>query len=131
MSRRESISPVKGESLLLGPGGEQRSCRGFWKRKDPSPIRWGPRRGRAYLSGFPSRCPTPASATMSHQTPLGTSVPHTSCLDLWREKNDQLVRQAKVTRLLGPSLTRKGVSGGFTAAEEEGLSLTSPVRSQK
>ncbi|XP_022356051.1 Fanconi anemia group G protein isoform X3 [Enhydra lutris kenyoni] len=107
VSRRESISPVKGESLLLGPGGEQRSCGGLRKRKDPSPLRWGPRRGRAYLSAVPSRCPTPASATMSHQTPLGTSVPHASCLDLWREKNDQLVRQAKVAQDSGLSLRRQ------------------------
>lgn len=76
------------------------------RRRDPSPLGWGPRRGRAYPSGTPSRCPGPASATMSHQTPLGSSVPHASCLDLWREKNDQLVRQAKVTRFLGPSLCR-------------------------
>ncbi|XP_047555542.1 Fanconi anemia group G protein isoform X4 [Lutra lutra] len=107
VSRRESISRIKGESLLLGPGGEQRSCGGLRKRKDPSPLRWGPRRGRAYLSAVPSRCPTPASATMSHQTPLGTSVPHASCLDLWREKNDQLVRQAKVAQDSGLSLRRQ------------------------
>ncbi|XP_044121388.1 Fanconi anemia group G protein isoform X3 [Neovison vison] len=44
---------------------------------------------------------------MSHQTPLGTSVPHTSCLDLWREKNDQLVRQAKVAQDSGLSLRRQ------------------------
>lgn len=44
---------------------------------------------------------------MSHQNPLGTSVPHTSCLDLWREKNDQLVRQAKVAQDSGLSLRRQ------------------------
>ncbi|XP_006898614.1 PREDICTED: Fanconi anemia group G protein [Elephantulus edwardii] len=32
------------------------------------------------------------------QAPLDTIAPRSSCLDLWREKNDQLVRQAKVTR---------------------------------
>ncbi|XP_019584568.2 Fanconi anemia group G protein isoform X1 [Rhinolophus sinicus] len=35
---------------------------------------------------------------MTHQTPVGTSVPPDNCLDLWREKNDQLVRQAKVAQ---------------------------------
>ncbi|XP_032716348.1 Fanconi anemia group G protein isoform X2 [Lontra canadensis] len=44
---------------------------------------------------------------MSYQTPLGTSVPHASCLDLWREKNDQLVRQAKVAQDSGLSLRRQ------------------------
>ncbi|XP_025708596.2 Fanconi anemia group G protein isoform X2 [Callorhinus ursinus] len=107
LSRRESISPVKGESPLLGPRGEQRSCGGLRRRRDPSPLGWGPRRGRAYPSGTPSRCPGPASATMSHQTPLGSSVPHASCLDLWREKNDQLVRQAKVAQDSRLSLRRQ------------------------
>ncbi|XP_057169535.1 Fanconi anemia group G protein isoform X3 [Ursus arctos] len=106
-SRRESISPVKGESPLLGPRGEQRSCGGVRKRRDPSPLGWGPRRGRAYPATAPSRCPGPASATMSHQTPLGSSVPHASCLDLWREKNDQLVRQAKVAQDSRLSLRRQ------------------------
>lgn len=77
------------------------------RRRDPSPLGWGPRRGRAYPSGTPSRCPGPASATMSHQTPLGSSVPHASCLDLWREKNDQLVRQAKVAQDSRLSLRRQ------------------------
>ncbi|XP_045878490.1 Fanconi anemia group G protein [Meles meles] len=44
---------------------------------------------------------------MSHQTPLGISVPHASCLDLWREKNDQLVRQVKVAQDSGLSLRRR------------------------
>uniref|UniRef100_G3TQB4 FA complementation group G n=2 Tax=Loxodonta africana TaxID=9785 RepID=G3TQB4_LOXAF len=35
--------------------------------------------------------------TMS-QTPLDSPSPRASCLDLWREKNDLLVRQAKVTQ---------------------------------
>ncbi|KAM9675266.1 Fanconi anemia group G protein isoform 1-T1 [Dama dama] len=35
---------------------------------------------------------------MAHKTPLGSSASHVSCLDLWREKNDQLVRQAKVAQ---------------------------------
>ncbi|XP_034519957.1 Fanconi anemia group G protein isoform X6 [Ailuropoda melanoleuca] len=106
-SRRESISPVKGESPLLGPRGEQRSCGGVRKRRDPSPLGWGPRRGRAYPATAPSRCPGPASATASHQTPLGSSVPHASCLDLWREKNDQLVRQVKVAQDSRLSLRRQ------------------------
>ncbi|XP_014652970.1 PREDICTED: Fanconi anemia group G protein isoform X2 [Ceratotherium simum simum] len=42
---------------------------------------------------------------MSHETPLGSSAPHASCLDLWRERNDQLVRQAKVAQ--GLSLRRQ------------------------
>ncbi|XP_016078477.1 PREDICTED: Fanconi anemia group G protein isoform X1 [Miniopterus natalensis] len=44
---------------------------------------------------------------MSCQTPLATSVPQANCLDLWREKNDQLVRQAKVAQDLGLSLRRQ------------------------
>ncbi|KAM7092481.1 Fanconi anemia group G protein isoform 3-T4 [Molossus nigricans] len=44
---------------------------------------------------------------MSHQTPLGSSVPQVNCLDLWREKNDQLVRQAKVAQDLDLSLRRQ------------------------
>ncbi|XP_008140163.2 Fanconi anemia group G protein [Eptesicus fuscus] len=44
---------------------------------------------------------------MSHQTPLGSSVPQANCLDLWREKNDQLVRQAKVAQDLGLSPRRQ------------------------
>ncbi|XP_006863231.1 PREDICTED: Fanconi anemia group G protein [Chrysochloris asiatica] len=43
---------------------------------------------------------TPASVTMS-QAPLDSSPPRTSCLDLWREKNDRLVRQAKGSRQSG------------------------------
>ncbi|XP_045418865.1 Fanconi anemia group G protein isoform X1 [Lemur catta] len=39
---------------------------------------------------------------MSHQTP-----PDSSCLDLWREKNDQLVRQVKVAQDSGLSLRRQ------------------------
>ncbi|XP_055282942.1 Fanconi anemia group G protein isoform X4 [Moschus berezovskii] len=35
---------------------------------------------------------------MAHKTTLGSSASHVSCLDLWREKNDQLVRQAKVAQ---------------------------------
>lgn len=103
-SPRESISPEKADSPLRGPSGEQKSRGRVRKRRDLSPLGWEPRRDRPYPSADPSRCPGPASATISHQTPLSSSGPHTSCLDLWREKNDQLVRQAKVTRLLGPSL---------------------------
>nr|XP_015094541.1 Fanconi anemia group G protein isoform X3 [Vicugna pacos] len=44
---------------------------------------------------------------MAHKTTLGSSAPPTSCLDLWREKNDQLVRQAKVAQDLGLSLRRQ------------------------
>lgn len=44
---------------------------------------------------------------MSHQTSLGTSVPQANCLDLWREKNNQLVRQAKVAQGAGPPLRRQ------------------------
>ncbi|XP_029775252.1 Fanconi anemia group G protein isoform X2 [Suricata suricatta] len=65
------------------------------KRTDRTPLGWGPRRGRAYPSAGPSGGPGPA---LSHQTPLSSSGPHASCLDLWREKNDQLVRQAKVAQ---------------------------------
>ncbi|KAL2781733.1 Fanconi anemia group G protein [Daubentonia madagascariensis] len=39
---------------------------------------------------------------MSRQTPLASS-----CLDLWREKNDQLVRQAKMAQDSGLSLKRQ------------------------
>ncbi|KAF0883918.1 Fanconi anemia group G protein isoform X1 [Crocuta crocuta] len=68
------------------------------KRTDPTLLRWGPRRGRPYPSAGPPRGPGPTSATSSHQTPLSCLGPHASCLDLWREKNDQLVRQAKVAQ---------------------------------
>ncbi|XP_058379406.1 Fanconi anemia group G protein isoform X2 [Diceros bicornis minor] len=68
------------------------------KCTDSSPLGCGLRRGRAYPSAAPS-------ATMSHETPLGSSAPHASCLDLWREKNDQLVRQVKVAQ--GLSLRRQ------------------------
>nr|KAF6331682.1 FA complementation group G [Pipistrellus kuhlii] len=44
---------------------------------------------------------------MSHQTPLGSSGPQANCLGLWREKNDQLVRQAKVAEHLGLSPRRQ------------------------
>ncbi|XP_008580634.1 PREDICTED: Fanconi anemia group G protein [Galeopterus variegatus] len=44
---------------------------------------------------------------MSHQTRLGSSEPRASCLDLWREKNDWLVRQAKVAQDSGLSLRRQ------------------------
>ncbi|XP_032978295.1 Fanconi anemia group G protein isoform X3 [Rhinolophus ferrumequinum] len=44
---------------------------------------------------------------MSHQTPLGTSVPPANCLDLWKEKNDQLVRQAKVAQDSHPPQRRQ------------------------
>lgn len=74
------------------------------KRTDSPPLGWELRPGRAYPLAAPSKCAGPASATRSHETPLGSSTPHASCLDLWRQRNDQLVRQAKVTRLLGPSL---------------------------
>ncbi|KAM8941372.1 Fanconi anemia group G protein isoform 1-T1 [Lycaon pictus] len=97
-SPRESISPEKADSPLRGPSGEQKSRGRVRKRRDLSPLGWGPRRDRPYPSADPSRCPGPASATISHQTPLSSSGPHTSCLDLWREKNDQLVRQAKVAQ---------------------------------
>ncbi|XP_057580836.1 Fanconi anemia group G protein isoform X2 [Hippopotamus amphibius kiboko] len=52
-------------------------------------------------------CLGPASATMAHKTPLGSSASQASCLDLWREKNDQLVRQAKVAQDSGLSLRRQ------------------------
>ncbi|XP_047623794.1 Fanconi anemia group G protein isoform X3 [Phacochoerus africanus] len=44
---------------------------------------------------------------MAHKTLLGSSASHASCLDLWREKNDQLVRQAKVAQNLSLSLRRQ------------------------
>lgn len=44
---------------------------------------------------------------MSHHTPLDSSVPQANCLDLWREKNDQLVRQAKVAQESGQLLRRQ------------------------
>uniref|UniRef100_I3LTX0 FA complementation group G n=1 Tax=Sus scrofa TaxID=9823 RepID=I3LTX0_PIG len=44
---------------------------------------------------------------MAHKTLLGSSTSHDSCLDLWREKNDQLVRQAKVAQNLSLSLRRQ------------------------
>ncbi|XP_042553999.1 Fanconi anemia group G protein isoform X1 [Dipodomys spectabilis] len=44
---------------------------------------------------------------MSQQIHAGSSVSHTSFLDLWREKNDQLVRQAKVVQDTQLSLRRQ------------------------
>ncbi|XP_048224314.1 Fanconi anemia group G protein isoform X2 [Perognathus longimembris pacificus] len=44
---------------------------------------------------------------MSQQTLTGSSVPHTSFLDLWRKKNDQLVQQAKVVQDTQLSLRRQ------------------------
>ncbi|KAM4877988.1 Fanconi anemia group G protein isoform 3-T3 [Thomomys bottae] len=44
---------------------------------------------------------------MSQQTPPGSPEPHTSFLQLWREKNDQLVRQAKVIQDTHLSLRRQ------------------------
>ncbi|XP_033286946.1 Fanconi anemia group G protein isoform X2 [Orcinus orca] len=44
---------------------------------------------------------------MAHRTPPGSSASHASCLDLWREKNDQLVQQAKVAQDSGPSPRRQ------------------------
>lgn len=71
-------------------------------RKCPGPSPLGLRAWACQLhpSQVRFRCLGPASATMSRQT---TSV-GSSCLDLWREKNDRLVRQAKVTRLVAPSV---------------------------
>ncbi|XP_046528039.1 Fanconi anemia group G protein isoform X2 [Equus quagga] len=75
------------------------------KRTDSPPLGWELRPGRAYPLAAPSKCAGPASATRSHETPLGSSTPHASCLDLWRQRNDQLVRQAKVAQ--GLSLRRQ------------------------
>ncbi|XP_019804501.1 Fanconi anemia group G protein isoform X4 [Tursiops truncatus] len=44
---------------------------------------------------------------MAHRTPPGSSASHASCLDLWREKNDQLVQQAKVAQDSGLSPRRQ------------------------
>nr|XP_058927651.1 Fanconi anemia group G protein isoform X2 [Kogia breviceps] len=44
---------------------------------------------------------------MAHRTPPGSSASHASCLDLWRENNDQLVQQAKVAQDSGLSPRRQ------------------------
>ncbi|XP_022456023.1 Fanconi anemia group G protein isoform X4 [Delphinapterus leucas] len=44
---------------------------------------------------------------MAHRTPPGSSASHASCLDLWREKNDQLIQQAKVAQDSGLSPRRQ------------------------
>eukprot|EP00070_Physeter_catodon_P042753 XP_028349647.1 Fanconi anemia group G protein isoform X2 [Physeter catodon] len=44
---------------------------------------------------------------MAHRTPPGSSASHASCLDLWREKNDQLVQQTKVAQDSGLSPRRQ------------------------
>ncbi|XP_004484024.2 Fanconi anemia group G protein isoform X2 [Dasypus novemcinctus] len=44
---------------------------------------------------------------MSLEASLDCSGPRASCLDLWREKNDQLVRQSKVAQTSGVSLRRQ------------------------
>ncbi|KAG3287454.1 Fanconi anemia group G protein isoform X1 [Ictidomys tridecemlineatus] len=43
---------------------------------------------------------------MAHQSFLGSPEARASCLDLWKEKNDRLVRQAKVAQDSGVSLRR-------------------------
>nr|APL97879.1 fanconi anemia complementation group g [Castor fiber] len=45
--------------------------------------------------------------TWSASLSLDSSAPRTSCLDLWREKNDRLVRQAKVAQNTRLSLRRQ------------------------
>ncbi|XP_053425754.1 Fanconi anemia group G protein isoform X2 [Nycticebus coucang] len=64
---------------------------------------------------------------MSHQLPLGSS-----CLDLWREKNDQLVRQAKVAQGSGLPLRRQQLAQGLEGLREllhslQGLPAAVPV----
>ncbi|XP_029057436.1 Fanconi anemia group G protein [Monodon monoceros] len=44
---------------------------------------------------------------MAHRTLPGSSASHASCLDLWREKNDQLIQQAKVAQDSGLSPRRQ------------------------
>lgn len=89
-----------------------------------SQLVWVLRRRQADPFAGLSRCPGPASATMSHHTPLGSSVPQANCLDLWRAENDRLVRQAKVTWFLGPWLFSpkipERVCCGFTPANGGG-----------
>ncbi|XP_025708594.2 Fanconi anemia group G protein isoform X3 [Callorhinus ursinus] len=115
---------TKGLGLVSVPFGRN-LCQGWFFCGDSGPdydsqhaLRWPAPCGGAKLDrpgsvaarerlGHGFWCPGPASATMSHQTPLGSSVPHASCLDLWREKNDQLVRQAKVAQDSRLSLRRQ------------------------
>ncbi|XP_058528731.1 Fanconi anemia group G protein isoform X3 [Ochotona princeps] len=53
-----------------------------------------------------SPCGSPASDAESPSTGLDSSEPRTNCLDLWKEKNNRLVRQVKVAQGSGPSLRR-------------------------
>ncbi|XP_040860448.1 Fanconi anemia group G protein isoform X4 [Ochotona curzoniae] len=53
-----------------------------------------------------SPCGSPASDAESPSTGLDSSEPRTSCLDLWKEKNNRLVRQVKVAQGSGSSLKR-------------------------
>lgn len=95
-SRGESVSPGNGRPSRLEPREQQRILgRGQKCTKPFFLAQWGL---QAYPSAAPFRCLAPALAIMAHQTPLGSSASHVSCLDLWREKNDQLVRQAKVAQ---------------------------------
>ncbi|XP_023375110.1 Fanconi anemia group G protein [Otolemur garnettii] len=64
---------------------------------------------------------------MSHQLPLGSSF-----LDLWREKNDQLVRQAKVAQGSGLPLRRQQLAQGLEGLREllrslQGLPAAVPI----
>ncbi|XP_037350859.1 Fanconi anemia group G protein [Talpa occidentalis] len=70
---------------------------------------------------------------MFYQTPLGSSPPHANCLDLWKEKNDQLVKQAKVAQTPGLPLRRQHLAQdaleGFRGLlhSMQGLPVTVPV----
>ena len=108
-SRGESVSPGNGRPSRLEPREQQRILgRGQKCTKPFFLAQWGL---QAYPSAAPFRCLAPALAIMAHQTPLGSSASHVSFRDLWREKNDQLVRQAKVTLLLGPLLCNPQIPG--------------------
>lgn len=47
---------------------------------------------------------------MSHPTPPGAAAAPADCLHLWRDQNEQLVRQVKVAQDLGLSLRRRCVA---------------------
>ncbi|KAG8505992.1 Fanconi anemia group G protein, partial [Galemys pyrenaicus] len=92
----------RAKPFLLGPRRERRDFRGGQrgrKCRDGSPLGRGFGGARLPILQKPH---LGVRVTMFYQTPLGSSPPHTNCLDLWKEKNDQLVKQTKVTSCWDP-----------------------------
>lgn len=89
---------------------EGRPCwdpRGSRGAQQGAGVHWAlPARAGA-LAAPASSARSPASATMSSHTDPGSSEPRASCLDLWKDKNNRLVRQVQVAQGSGLSLRRQ------------------------